>query len=128
MLQHNVPHGEVEAHEPARDSARGAHLAHAAVVGGHLFCCGAPIALTLLATGAGASFGISAAASWFGGVHVLLHAHELWILAASAFLVFLGGALELRARRGWRFSPLFLVSVTCFLINATLIAIHWTNG
>lgn len=127
MLQHNVIKDAGE--EAARaTAARRAHVAHAAVVGGHVLCCGAPIALTLLATGAGASFGLSAAASWFGGLHALLHSHELWILAASALLVLTGGGLELRARRGWRFSPLFLVSVACFAINATLIGIHWTRG
>jgi hypothetical protein len=114
MLQHNVT--------AAR--ARRAHAAHAAVVGGHLFCCGIPLAVVLLSAGTGVSAGVSAVAQWFGVAHAWLHAHEAWLLGASAFLVLLGGALEARVHGGRRFSALFVLSLLCFTLNVGLIWSH----
>ena len=113
MLQHNVA-----------GNARRAHIAHAAVVGGHVLCCGGPIALTLLAAGLGASAGLNLVSGFVGGLHAMLHASEALVLAASAALVALGAWLEWRAHRGRRVSPLFAVSLTCFVINAALIWAH----
>jgi hypothetical protein len=99
-------------------------MAHAAVVGAHVLCCGVPLALAFLAAGAGVSIGVSAVAEWFGAAHGFLHAHELWLLASSALFVMLGGALEARAHRGRRVSALFVLSLLCFTLNAGLIWGH----
>jgi hypothetical protein len=120
MLQHNIC---VDRIAPRRDAGR-AHLVHAAVVGGHLLCCGAPIAMALLTMGLGVSMGIAAVAQWFGAAHVFLHAHEIWMLGLSAGLVLVGGALEARAHRGRRISALFAVSLLCFTLNAGLVWGH----
>ncbi|MGE0827724.1 MAG: hypothetical protein AB7O04_00030 [Hyphomonadaceae bacterium] len=125
MLQHNVDEVRLEEAgvRPAGD-ARRAHAAHAVVVGAHAFCCGAPAALMLFAAGAGASIGVSAAQHWFAAAHFYIHAHELWLLAASAVFVLLGGWLEWRAHRGRRLSPLFALSMLCFALNAGIIWAH----
>ena len=116
MLQHN-----------AKAAALKAHAAHAAVVGGHLFCCGAPAVMMLFAAGAGASLGVSTVQRFFLETHSYLHAHEIWILAVSALLVSLGGWLEWRSHHGRRLSLFFVLSVLCFTLNAGVIAAHRTG-
>lgn len=121
MLQRNT---EAQAQAGAARQAKAAHAAHAMVVGAHVLCCGVPLALMLAAAGAGASIGVSAIARYFAGAHELIHAYELWILAASAVFVMLGGWLEWRAHRGRRVSALFVVSLLCFALNAGVIWSH----
>ena len=70
MLQHNIARASA-------NPAGNAHAAHAAVVGGHLFCCGAPVVLMLFAAGAGASIGLSAVQRFFQETHTYLHTHEI---------------------------------------------------
>jgi hypothetical protein len=120
MLQHNTTLGRVG----AATRARRAHAAHAAVVGSHVLCCGAPIALALAAAGAGASIGLTGVVQWFSAIHAFVHAHELWVLALSAGFVVVGGVLEVRAHGGRRISALFALSLLCFTLNAGLIAVH----
>jgi hypothetical protein len=117
MLQHNAEH-----------AGKRAHLAHAGVLSLHFFCCGLPaLAVTLTAlSGAGAS-GIVAFANWFEPLHSAIHGHELWILALSAVLVSVGGAMEVLARRGRSGLPfpwLYAMSLCCFVANAAIIALH----
>lgn len=120
MLQHNV--AQAEGH------ARGAHVAHAAMLGMHALCCGLPAAAMAAAalSGAAASGATSFSAAT-GQMHALLHAHEVWIIAGSALLVATGGVLELVARRaGARrgFPWLFAFSAACFAFNLAIIAAH----
>lgn len=119
MLQHNgasAPHA----------APRGAHLAHAAVMGLHAICCGLPALAMIAAAASGATSGLTLLSGSIGQIHHFLHGHEFWILAASAGLVTLGGVLELRARRQHRhgFPWLFAFSVLCFVANVSIIAIH----
>lgn len=117
MLQHNA--------ETARHKA---HVAHAAMVGLHSLCCGLPALAMLAAAFSGATSGLTLFASYFSGFHALLHAHEIWILFASATLVTTGGVLELAARRTHTgpkgFPVMFAISVGCFIANAAIIAAH----
>jgi hypothetical protein len=113
MLQHNVA-----------PTAKSAHLAHAAVLSVHSLCCGLPaLAVTLAALGvSGISFGGA-----LTGLHTLIHGHEFWILALSAVLVTVGGAMEWNARRscGAKGAPwLFVMSACCFVANVAIIAVH----
>ncbi len=118
MLQHNTSGAE---------TGRKAHLAHAAMMGLHAICCGVPaLALTLTAL-SGAAAGATLFAQAASEVHALMHAHEIWILAASAALVTGGGLLELASRRGRAskdFPWLFLMSAACFVFNVTIILAH----
>ena len=107
--------------------ARGAHVAHALVVGLHALCCGAPLALMLIAAGLGASTGLAAAQGVVGGVHAALHGHEILILTLSALLVVVGGVAEwrMRAKHATRgFPVLFAASIACLFLNAGIIAAH----
>src|SRR5262245_59205716 len=129
MLQHNaacMPKAATKAPTRARrkSAANGAHAAHAAVVGSHVVCCGAPAALLLLASGAGASIGLSAVQRFFHEAHAYLHTQELWVLMLSAMFVAVGGWLEWRTHRGRRLSVLFAASVFCFALNAGVIFTH----
>ncbi|MGE3249705.1 MAG: hypothetical protein AB7L26_05675 [Hyphomonadaceae bacterium] len=90
----------------------------------HVLCCGVPAALMLLAAGAGASIGLSVVTRYFESAHAVVHANELWILAASFGFVLIGGWLEWRAHRGRRVSPLFAASLACFVLNASVIWAH----
>jgi len=116
MLQHN-----------SARAGKKAHLAHAAVVSLHALCCGLPALAMLAAAISGATSGAAMLAGVLEPVHALLHAHEVWILAASAALVVAGGALEAVARRGPHrhgFPWLFAFSVGCFLVNVAIIVAH----
>jgi hypothetical protein len=120
MLQHN---GVV--------AGRKAHLAHAAVVSLHALCCGLP-ALALLATAvSGAATSLVLLSDFIRPFHALLHQHEVWVLALSALLVALGGALEIWSRlRPHRlgFPWLFAISAGCFVLNLALIVGHRAIG
>jgi hypothetical protein len=109
MLQHNT--------------ARSAHLAHAAVLSLHTLCCGLPaLAVTLAAIGvSGLNLGGS-----LTGLHTLIHGHEIWILALSATLVAVGGLMELNIRRDARRGVpwLFVMSAACLVANTAIIAAH----
>lgn len=116
MLQHNT----------AR-AGRKAHLAHATVVALHALCCGLPALAMIAAAVSGATSGIALMADFFEPFHDLLHRYELWIMAASAGLVVLGGALDVIARRGPHnhgFPWLFSLSVLCFVVNVAIILAH----
>jgi hypothetical protein len=135
MLSYNVP---IEAADrPAdcaradRDPARSAHVAHAMVLGFHSLCCGVPLALALMTSGAIGLLGLTALQHTALEVHAVLHAYEGVILAVSAFLVVLGGGLELvsRQKRGARGLPiLFAASVVCLAANAALVMSHRHDG
>src|SRR5512143_1173156 len=79
-----------------RNTAKSAHLAHAAVLSLHSICCGLPaLAVTLAALGvSGVNFGGALA-----GLHALFHGNEPGILSRSATLVALGGLMKLSPRR-----------------------------
>ncbi|MEZ5995156.1 MAG: hypothetical protein R3C25_05330 [Hyphomonadaceae bacterium] len=115
MLQHN-----------SAQSGRGAHLAHAAVMGMHAFCCGMPALAMLAVAISGAASGAVLLSETFAKLHSFLHGNEIWILAISALLVASGGWLEFRARRQHThgFPWLFSLSVFCFLANVTILALH----
>ena len=125
MLQHNAI--EPEARSPNR-----AHLAHALMVGMHALCCGLPIAALMLTAASGAAFGTAAFFSLTSSVHHILHAHEIWILAASICLVIAGGAMEWRARRPHKseggqphgFPWMFALSVFCLAANIAILVLH----
>ena len=107
-----------------RNTAKSAHLAHAAVLSLHSVCCGLPaLAVTLAALGvSGLNLG-----GTLTGLHTLIHSHELWILALSAALVVVGGLMELalRRRRLHKGVPwLFVMSACCLVANIAIIAIH----
>ena len=107
-----------------RNTAKSAHLAHAAVLSLHSVCCGLPaLAVTLAALGvSGLNLGGA-----LTGLHALIHSHELWILALSATLVVAGGLMELvlRRRRQHEGVPwLFVMSACCLAANIAIIAIH----
>ncbi len=110
MLQHNT--------------AKSAHLAHAAVLSLHSICCGLPaLAVSLAALGVS---GVNLGAG-LTGLHALIHGHELWILALSAGLVIVGGVLEFKLRRlhAERGVPwLFAMSGCCLAANVAIIAAH----
>lgn len=110
--------------EEGGQTAGRAHVAHAAVVGMHILCCGVPAAMMLLAAGTGASIGLNVVAGYFQSTHAMLHANELWILALSFVFVAIGAWLEWRNHRGRRFSPLFAASIACFVLNASIIWAH----
>lgn len=116
MLQHNIT------------GIRGkAHVAHAAMVGMHAFCCGLPALAMAGAALTGIASGGALLPDLFGELHNLLHAHEVWIFALSTALVVSGAVLEARARRAGEalgFPWLFAFSVACFLANTTLIVVH----
>lgn len=107
-----------------RNTAKSAHLAHAAVLSLHSLCCGLPaLAVTLAALGVS---GINLGGA-LGGLHTLIHGHELWILALSATLVVIGGVMELSLRRGHQHKGipwLFVMSACCLLANIAIIAVH----
>lgn len=118
MLQHNAPKS---------DAPRRAHIAHAALISLHAFCCGMPALAMLAAAVSGAASSAALLSDSFGYLHEFLHAHELWILVVSAALVVTGGALELNARRGGHthgFPWLFAFSVLCFVANVAIVVIH----
>ena len=101
-------------------------MAHAGVVALHMLCCGLPALLAL--TGAAAMTGLVAGGA-LGALHRFLHSYEFAVLAVSAGLVGLGGWLEWRQRAQVKGPPaLFLVSVGCFIANATLIVGHQIAG
>lgn len=80
----------------------------------------------LAAAVSGATSGIALAAGFVEEIHHFLHAHEVWILVASAALVVTGGWLEASARRTHRhgFPWLFAFSVLCFVANVAIIVAH----
>lgn len=115
MLQHNATHGDR------------AHLAHAAMISLHAFCCGMPALAMMLMALSGAASGGSIFVVTTQRLHAALHGQEIWILAASAVLVGIGGLFELAARRGGArrgFPWLFALSLGCFALNFAIIALH----
>ena len=107
-----------------RNTAKSAHLAHAAVLSLHSVCCGLPaLAVTLAALGvSGLNLG-----GTLSGLHALIHGHELWILALSATLVVIGGLMELGLRRSHQHKGipwLFVMSACCLIANIAIIAVH----
>ena len=105
---------------------RGAHVAHASLMGLHALCCGAPLLALAAASLSGAAASVFLPAS-FVALHDFVHVHEIWVLVLSAFLLAMGGGLELRARLGRRmtgFPLLLLLSALCFFANLALIVGH----
>ena len=107
-----------------RNTAKSAHLAHAAVLSLHSICCGLPaLAVTLAALGlSGIHLG-----GTLTGLHTLIHGHELWIIALSAALVVIGGLMELSLRRSRAHKGvpwLFVMSACCLVANIAIIAVH----
>lgn len=117
MLQRNAP---------AYGGQR-AHIAHAALMGLHAVCCGMPALAMAAAALSGAASGFVLLSDSFEQFHAFMHAHEVWILALSATLVGIGGALELNARRGGHahgFPWLFAFSALCFAANVAIVLLH----
>ncbi len=109
-----------------RNTAKSAHLAHAAVLSLHSLCCGLPaLAVTLAALGvSGLNLG-----GTLTGLHTLIHSHELWILGLSGALVVVGGLMELAQRRRRQHQErgvpwLFVMSACCLVANIAIIAVH----
>jgi hypothetical protein len=107
-----------------RNTAKSAHLAHAAVLSLHSICCGLPaLAVGLAALGVS---GIDLGGA-LTGLHALIHGHELWILALSAGLVILGGLVEIGLHRSHAHKGvpwLFVMSACCLVANIAIIAVH----
>ena len=101
-------------------------MAHAAVMSLHAVCCGLPALAMLAAAVSGFTSVVTLLSDSIAEMHQFLHAHEVWILAASAGLVVTGGALEAVARRHHAagFPWLFAFSVFCFLGNVAIILAH----
>lgn len=119
MLQHNTTR--------SAQIGKRAHIAHAAMMSLHAFCCGMPLLAMLAVAVSGAASGAAVFARSAAHFHALLHTHEIWILVSSAALVSVGGALELSASRqqpGRGFPIMFAVSVGCFLLNVGIIVAH----
>jgi hypothetical protein len=91
-----------------------------AVLAIHTLCCGAPFALVLF--GAGANAGLLGAQVTIA--HGMMHHFELWVLAVSLGLVVLGGALEWRRRKERAFPVLFVLSIACLALNASIVFGH----
>ncbi len=86
-----------------------------------------PAVAVLAAAVAGATSSVALFSESVGFLHGALHAHEIWILAMSAFLVLLGGVLELSARRGGArrgFPWLYAFSIACFVANVAILGLH----
>ena len=93
----------------------------------HALCCGLPIVAVTLAALSGAAAGTSLFVVTSRQVHAALHAHEIWILLASAILVSVGALFERAAIKSGhrrRISPLFALSLACFVFNVAIIAVH----
>lgn len=96
-------------------------------MGLHAVCCGMPALAMAVAALSGAASGMVLLSESFEQFHEFMHAHEVWILALSAALVAVGGALELAARRAGHahgFPWLFAFSMFCFLANLAIVLIH----
>ena len=74
---------------------------HATALASHVACCGAPLALNLLALAFGAGL-VSTALPWMETFHSVLHGREGLLLAVSASLVTLGGLSQVLAWRAER--------------------------
>ena len=70
--------------------AHTANSLHVAALASHVVCCGAPLAVNVLALAFGAGL-IGASAPWFDTVHAALHGREALLIGFSAVLVCLGG-------------------------------------
>lgn len=103
-------------------------MAHAAAVGIHAICCGMPVLAMAVTALWGTASAAAAAGVWFLPVHEALHGFELWIVAASAMLVSLGGLLEWITRRGAQGSKgipwLFALSLGAFVVNVAVVFSH----
>lgn len=120
------PGVKAQAH-PCADAAgtRRTHWAHVVVVAMHAICCGLPILVSVA--------GLATSAALVGGVlefHTFLHARELWLVGLSALLVTGGWVAEHRfmQRTGRGASPLFWVSLACFVFNAAIVFGHRLAG
>ncbi len=74
--------------------AHTAQHANVAVLFSHVFCCGLPAVMNIVALVAGAST-LTATASWVGSIHTFMHRFELPLLLFSA------GALAADAVAQW---------------------------
>jgi hypothetical protein len=125
MLQHNILGGARDSAWDAAAVSRRAHLAHAAMISLHVLCCGLP--LLALTAAAGVSSGLLAFSSQAEAVHVVLHTHEVALVAASALLVLIGAGLEwaARARQAVHGFPwMMALSAGCFVFNLILVGAH----
>lgn len=116
---------------------------HATALASHIVCCGAPIALNMVALVFGAGL-LGAAAPWVDATHVALHSKEALLLTISASLVALGGFAQYmswrqdcgreacghgsctpkKPRRLW----VFALVCTLFTVNLALFVAHRTLG
>ena len=125
MLQHNTQGAARNSVWGAAAASRRAHMAHAAMISLHVLCCGLP--LLAFGAAAGVSSGLLAFSAQAEAVHVVLHAHEVALVAASAVLVLIGAGLEwaARARQAVHGFPwMMALSVGCFVFNLILVGAH----
>jgi hypothetical protein len=72
---------------------RTANALHAAALASHAVCCGAPLALNVLALLFGAGL-LTSITPWMASAHGALHGREGLLLAVSAALVAAGGVTQ----------------------------------
>jgi hypothetical protein len=69
--------------------AHAAHHANLAALLSHVFCCGLPALMNIIALTAGAG-ALGATAPWVGDFHVYMHRFELPLLLFSGFALMVG--------------------------------------
>ena len=73
--------------------AHTANTLHVAALASHVACCGAPLAINVLALAFGAGL-LSTSAPWLDAAHGALHGREAVLLGFSGLLVGLGGVTQ----------------------------------
>ncbi|PHS26884.1 MAG: hypothetical protein COA84_05350 [Robiginitomaculum sp.] len=69
--------------------AHAAHHANLAALLSHVFCCGLPALMNIVALSAGAG-AFTATAPWVGGIHIFMHQFELPLLVFSGAALIVG--------------------------------------
>jgi len=120
---------------------RRADRIHAAALASHIACCGAPIALNMLALAFGAGL-FAAASPWITATHDFVHGREVWFIGFSAMILVAAGAFQYLswredcgssgcghgscAPKKMRRLRVFGLVCALFLVNLSLFAWHQT--